>query len=57
MADVDKPNQFPNSMMANAVKRGQSRFISLDDPATTLFATEIVQPPPELPPEEPIPNG
>jgi hypothetical protein len=28
MAGIDLPGQFPNSMMAGAVKRGQSRFIT-----------------------------
>lgn len=32
MAGVDTQNQFPNSMMANAVKLGQSRIVSDDVP-------------------------
>lgn len=32
MAGVDTQNQFPNSLMANAVKLGQSRFVSDDVP-------------------------
>jgi hypothetical protein len=32
MAGVDTENQFPNSLMANAVKLGQSRLISSDVP-------------------------
>lgn len=32
MAGVDTENQFPNSMMANAVKLGQSRMMSSDVP-------------------------
>jgi hypothetical protein len=34
MAGVDIANQFPNSFMALAVRLGQSRFISVDVPAT-----------------------
>jgi len=34
MAGVDIPNDFPNSMMAGAVRRGQSRMVSADIPAT-----------------------
>jgi len=32
MAGIDTENQFPNSMMANAVKLGQSRIFSGDVP-------------------------
>lgn len=32
MAGVDSANQFPNSRMAQAVKLGQSRFMSSDTP-------------------------
>lgn len=33
MAGVDIANQFPNSRMAQAVKLGQSRFMSVDAPS------------------------
>ncbi|MEL7086859.1 MAG: hypothetical protein AAGL98_00205 [Planctomycetota bacterium] len=36
MAGVDTQNQFPNSMMANAVKLGQSRFQSQDVPSIAM---------------------
>ncbi len=32
MSGIDTQNQFPNSMMANAAKLGQSRFVSDDVP-------------------------
>lgn len=59
MADIDLPNQFPNSKMAGAVKQGQSRFISVDVAGTLLTAPAT--PPssePEPEPQQPIvPNG
>ena len=36
MAGVDTENQFPNSMMANAVKLGQSRMVSSDIPSVPM---------------------
>jgi len=36
MAGVDTENQFPNSMMANAVKLGQSRMVSADVPDVAM---------------------
>jgi hypothetical protein len=36
MAGVDLLNQFPNSKMARAVKVGQSRFQSSDEPSTSI---------------------
>ena len=36
MAGVDSQNQFPNSFMALAVKLGQSRFISTDNPGVPM---------------------
>jgi len=33
MAGVDPLNQFPNSVMARAVRKGQSQFRSVDSPA------------------------
>ena len=59
MADVDLPNQFPNSKMANAVKLGQSRFISVDVAGTLLVRglpdnTLPTDPVPE--PTQPIAN-
>jgi hypothetical protein len=56
MADVDLPNQFPNSKMAGAVKLGQSRFISVDV-AGTLLKTPASPPPPEPDPKTVVPNG
>lgn len=36
MAGVDSQNQFPNSFMALAVKLGQSRFMSADNPGIPM---------------------
>lgn len=36
MAGVDLLNQFPNSKMAKAVKLGQSRFQSSDEPSSPV---------------------
>lgn len=53
---IDIPAQFPNSMMANAVKRGQSRFIKADTLTTvTLTADETTTVPPATP--APVPQG
>lgn len=57
MADVDLPNQFPNSMMAGAVKRGQSRFVSVDVAGTLLEAPVASPPPPEPEPQPEVLNG
>lgn len=56
MADIDLPNQFPNSKMAGAVKQGQSRFVSVDV-AGTLFEAPAAPPPPEPEPVPEILNG
>lgn len=57
MAGVDIANQFPNSMMARAVKLGQSRMVSADVPSAiqlpgqdnvaiaTVGGTALVVPP------------
>lgn len=53
MSGVDTNNQFPNSRMAQAVKIGQSRFISVDVPnvpmgeqnnVSTVAATSLTVP-------------
>jgi hypothetical protein len=36
VADVDALNLYPNSYMAKAVKLGQSRFISVDQPSLPI---------------------
>lgn len=36
MAGVDPLNQFPNSMMAGAIKRGQSQMRSVDTPSVEV---------------------
>lgn len=41
MAGVDITNQFPNSYMARAVKLGQSRFISVDQPTQPVNPSQI----------------
>lgn len=41
MSGVDLPNQFPDSMMAGAVKRGQSRFMSVDVPSNPVSPSQI----------------
>lgn len=42
MAGIDLPNQFPNSMMANAVRLGQSQFRSVDTPSTPISSQNNV---------------
>lgn len=41
MAGVDITNQFPNSRMARAVKLGQSRFVSVDQPTQPVNPSQI----------------
>lgn len=41
MSGVDILNQFPDSKMANAVKLGQSRFMSADVPSIPFAGSEL----------------
>lgn len=42
MAGVDITNQFPNSKMGQAVRLGQSRFVSVDGPSAVIGAQSNV---------------